>query len=580
MSELKLPAQIGKYELQELLGGGMSRVYRARDTVIGRTVVVKILTEQASKDAEAKARFLREARVAGNLAHDNVISVYDFGEDNGQPYMVMEFLRGDDLRTLIKTNRIGDMHTRLRTALQIARALEYIHSHKIIHRDIKPENIHVTTNGVVKLMDFGIAKAENTQLTRPGFTLGTPYYMAPEQVRGQQVTNLVDIYAYGVLFFELLAGVRPIEGDTIERIFYEILYHPVDLKPLEAVNAPKAVENLIARATSKDPAQRPQGFGEVCAELERVLRKMERGAGAAEEAEPAAAPAATPVATAAPAPAKAAPKPGAMTARGEAKSASKADPKMIAIGIAGILMMAAAIALYFWKPSPAELSTTLTTPTGEMVLVPAGAFLSGPERRSVTLPAFYVDKTEVTNAAYGKFCSATNRPRPSEYRANRLEYPVTNISFEDASAFAKWAGKRLPTALEWEKAARGSDGRLFPWGNERDPKRANVRDDTLRPEPNLMPAASNPLGASPYQALNFLGNVWEYVDEPQAPTAGAMKAFSTVLKPPPAASEPWFAIRGGAYDLPLLDNALWDSQSVPARHRAFNIGFRCVKDAK
>jgi eukaryotic-like serine/threonine-protein kinase len=274
---MQLPARIGKYELVELLGGGMSRVYRARDTVIGRSVVVKILTEAAAQDPEAKARFLREAQVAGNLTHDNVINVYDFGEDQGRPYMVMEFLRGEDLRSLIKSSRIGDLNFRLRLALQLARALEYIHSNKIIHRDIKPENIQVTGSGVVKLMDFGIAKAENSQLTRPGFTLGTPFYMAPEQVRGQEVTNRADIYAFGVLLFELLSGVRAIEGDTVERIFYEILYKPLDLTPLETAGVPQPLPDLVAVCTSKDPAQRPHSFAEICATLERILRRLEQG---------------------------------------------------------------------------------------------------------------------------------------------------------------------------------------------------------------------------------------------------------------------------------------------------------------
>src|SRR5690349_9257926 len=131
---LTLPARIGKYELQEFLGGGMSEVYRAKDTVIGRTVAVKILTEEGCADSEVKARFLQEARMAGNIEHANVISIYDFGEDEQQrPFMVMEFLRGDDLKKLIRANRTGDMRDRLRIALQTARAIGFIHSQKIIH---------------------------------------------------------------------------------------------------------------------------------------------------------------------------------------------------------------------------------------------------------------------------------------------------------------------------------------------------------------------------------------------------------------------------------------------------------------
>jgi serine/threonine protein kinase len=206
---VQLPARIGKYELEEFLGGGMSHVYRARDTVIGRTVALKILTEAGCEDAEAKERFLAEARMAGNISHDNVLSIYDFGEDDQHhPFMVMEFLKGEDLRHAIKGGRTGGVREKLKIAVQVARALEYIHTQKIIHRDIKPENVNLGPTGVVKLMDFGIAKTEGLQMTRAGYVLGTPYYMAPEQVTGANVTEQVDVYAFGVLLFELMTGAK------------------------------------------------------------------------------------------------------------------------------------------------------------------------------------------------------------------------------------------------------------------------------------------------------------------------------------------------------------------------------------
>ena len=597
---MQLPARIGKYELVELLGGGMSRVYRARDTVIGRSVVVKILTEAAAQDPEAKARFLREAQVAGNLTHDNVISVYDFGEDQGRPYMVMEFLRGEDLRSLIKSSRIGDLNFRLRLALQLARALEYIHSNKIIHRDIKPENIQVTGSGVVKLMDFGIAKAENSQLTRPGFTLGTPFYMAPEQVRGQEITNRADIYAFGVLLFELLSGVRAIEGETVERIFYEILYKPLDLKPLEVAGVPQPLPDLVAVCTSKDPAQRPQSFAEVCATLERILRRLEQGpvtstgVGVPKPAQPAHTPAApVPAASTQPAPTRPAPARPA-PARPPAPSAPTPPPAFTSLASRKrsdllIVVAAAAVVLLlviFWlylrssaSGAPA-LHSALTTPTGDMVLVPAGPFLSGSEKESVEVPAFYIDKTEVTNSAYRRFCNQRGRTLPENFPPSRPDYPVVNVSYFEAHSFAHWAGKRLPTALEWEKAARGTDGRAFPWGDAPDASRANVREDPPRHEPRLMPAASIPQGASPYQALDMAGNAWEFVNEQADPTPAALQAFAHLLDPPPTAEEQWAGIRGGSYDLPLLNEALWDDNIIPARHRSFNIGFRCAKDAQ
>lgn len=567
---MQLPARIGKYELEEFLGGGMSHVYRARDTVIGRTVAVKILTEAGCQDEEAKARFLAEARMAGGISHDNILGIYDFGEDDQhRPFMVMEFLRGEDLRHAIKNGHLGDLNGKLKVAVQVARALQYIHERKIVHRDIKPENIHLTTNGVVKLMDFGIAKTEGLSMTRTGYVLGTPYYMAPEQVTGQNITGQVDVYAFGVLLFELLAGVKPISGDTVERIFYSILNEPLKLEPLYAAGVPQSVCDLVSHCTAKDQAARPQGLAPVCAELERIMADVQAPTQVIPQAQPAAPPA----------PAKPAPAP-----------APAVNWKLTA---AGAVLLAGGLGLYFaLRPGPAgktaappatatapasaapAMAASLSLPSGDMVPVPAGSFLFGQDKQPVSLPAYYIDKTEVTNGAYGAFCKATGRPLPAAFPADKPDDPVVNVSFVDAHAFADWAGKRLPTAREWEKAARGSDGRLFPWGSDRDLTRANVNTNTIKP------ANDYPAGASPYGALQMVGNVWELVDEVGTPSDRAMEYFSKVVKPAPSRDEPWYTIRGLCFsnkDLP--DGALWDSTTVPARWKDANIGFRCVKDA-
>ena len=268
------PTRIAKYNIDQYLGGGMSHVYKATDSVLGRRVAVKVLTESAAKETESKARFLQEARLASNISHENIIAVYDFGEENGLPFMVMEFLEGESLRQALDHGAAGDLRRKLEIGLAIGRGLEHIHGKQIVHRDIKPENINVDTTGRVKLMDFGIAKAQNLKLTRAGFTLGTPYYMAPEQVMGQQVTAQTDVYSFGVLLYEMLAGARPFLGEGYEKIFQQTLHEAPNTQPLKDAKVPEPVIQLVMRLLAKQPAQRPAGFGAVCSEIEGILGRL------------------------------------------------------------------------------------------------------------------------------------------------------------------------------------------------------------------------------------------------------------------------------------------------------------------
>ena len=264
---MQLPHRVGKYELLECLGGTSAQVYRARDCNLGRTVAFKILSESGLADRETKTRFLGEARLTGNLTHENVIAFYDYGEVEGCPFLVMEYLDGDSLRGQIREARAGDLRAKLAVARQIAGALAYVHSRGIIHRDVKPDNIRIDAVGRVKLVDFGIAKSDDLSVTGAGFTVGTPYYMAPEQVRGWKPTHLVDIYAFGVLLYELVTGMRPFESQSVDEIFDLILHQTLDPAPLESAGAPAALAHLIQELTDKDPAKRPQDF---CAVVQRI----------------------------------------------------------------------------------------------------------------------------------------------------------------------------------------------------------------------------------------------------------------------------------------------------------------------
>jgi eukaryotic-like serine/threonine-protein kinase len=550
------PQAIGKYRLDKFLGGGMSHVFLATDTVIGRPVAVKILTPAGAADADTKARFLREAQLAGGLSHVNVMSVYDFGEDQGAPFMVMEYLRGEDLRSAIKNGRAGDLLNILKMASQIARGLGYIHSQRIIHRDIKPENIHVGEDGNLKLMDFGIAKTKDLNLTQAGYTMGTPYYMSPEQVLGKDVTHLVDIYSFGILFYEMLLGSTPIRAETVEQLFYAILNVPIDLDPLARAGVPERIRTIIGRCVAKNPQERPQDFDEVRREIEAAIADIERP----------------------PAPAVEPPPP----------PPPKSSARWLIPAAAGAVVLIV-VAYFAFRPreqaapapqKPAPPAAVLSTPTGEMVLVPAGQFLAGKDKAPASLPDYYIDKTKVTTAAYGRFCREKGRPLPAGFPEDKPGLPAVSITFTDAQAFCGWAGKRLPTGLEWEKAARGTDGRAYPWGDQRDPQRANVADNPSLSEHVLAPVQSFTNGASPYGALQMAGNAFEFTDAMRPPSPGAISAFSKLLTPPPTAEEPWYEMRGGAYDIPLVENVTWEWGNVPARYKAPDIGFRCAKDVK
>ena len=453
---MELPARIGKYELQEFLGGGMSHVYRARDTLIGRTVAVKILTEAGCQDAEVKARFLAEARMAGNLTHDNVLGIYDFGEDDQhRPFMVMEFLRGEDLRHAIRNGHTGDLRNKFKIALQVARALEYVHTQKIIHRDIKPENIHINAAGVVKLMDFGIAKTEGLAMTRAGYVLGTPYYMAPEQVTGEKITEQVDVYAFGVLLFEMLTGRKPIDRRCRGA---DLLQHSE--RAAEAGAAARV--RGAAVGVRPDRAMHGEESGGAAAGLRRGVcgtGGFARGLGCAHRG-------------------------AAFDARAGITAAvcSRASkPRWIIPAILALIAVGAGVYFATRPKAPVPLAKTLDSKGGSMVLVDAGEFLVGEEKRRDSLPAFYIDRTEVSNREYAQFCAETKHALPRDFAAGRLDLPVVNVLISDARAFAAWAGKRLPKSREWEKAARGKDGFLYPWGNAAEPARANVGSGTLLP---------------------------------------------------------------------------------------------------
>jgi predicted Ser/Thr protein kinase len=258
---------IGRYELVEKLGqGGMGVVYRAFDPLLQRVVAVKLIAALEA-DQELRERFFREARAAGQLSHKNIITIYDLGEHEGQPFLAMEYLEGQDLQQRMTSPAPMSLARKLELAIEICEGLEYAHLHGVIHRDIKPANIFITNGGIAKILDFGLARLITSELTNSNMMMGTLNYMAPEQVRGERADHRSDIFSAGVVLYEVLGGRRAFEGDSFGATLYKILEEvPVPLRELDE-NLPPELIAIVERAIEKPRESRYQHMGEMLRDL-------------------------------------------------------------------------------------------------------------------------------------------------------------------------------------------------------------------------------------------------------------------------------------------------------------------------
>ena len=224
---LAKPSRIGAYDIVDLIGrGGMGTVFRGMDPRIGRQVAIKMLTV-AEQDPDILARFYREAKYTGSLQHQNIVTVYELGHQDGIPYLVMEYLEGMSLEAMIGSGRPIPVAEKLGIILQVCSGLTYAHKHNLVHRDIKPANIMILGDGTVKIVDFGIALLGHSQLTRTGHVVGSLNYMSPEQLNGNvEVDARTDVYSTGVVLFQLLTGVLPFEGGSTAATLRKIVQDP------------------------------------------------------------------------------------------------------------------------------------------------------------------------------------------------------------------------------------------------------------------------------------------------------------------------------------------------------------------
>src|SRR6058998_3502702 len=249
--------RVGKFELHELIDeGAMGAVWKAYDSVIRRYVALKLLSANVGRSPDARARFLREARAAGALQHPNIVTIYDLGEADGQLFIAMELLDGGDLSSLIASSEPLALERKLDIVIEVLQGLSYAHERGVIHRDIKPSNVRIASDGSVKIMDFGIARLQSVDATGSGAIIGTPTYMAPEQITNGAITPATDVFSVGCMLYELLCYQRPFEAESVHGVLYQVL--TTDPKPLRtmAPSIPAALERVVGKALNKVPEER------------------------------------------------------------------------------------------------------------------------------------------------------------------------------------------------------------------------------------------------------------------------------------------------------------------------------------
>lgn len=622
--------QLGKrYEILSLVGrGGIGIVYKAKDYILDEIVALKVLAPGLSMNQEIVERFKQETKITRRLIHDNIIRIYDIGKFDSRWYISMEYVEGKDLKTIIRERGALSVVETTGVIKQVLSALEVVHENHIINRDIKPQNILIRNDGVVKIGDFSIAKATDLNgLTNPDVMIvGSPEYMAPEQIKGERIDARTDIYSVGIVLYELLTGRLPFESDTLIAIAYKQIFElPLPPKKLNP-QIPVWLDNITRKCLAKNPQDRYQQVKELIADLEthrvpRIDFEQEEDKIIISQK---------------------------TFLKFKKLIICSIISIFIAIGITGYLLhkynknqntlqitrkdaidntkklTMLQTKLQELEKIKQELETQINTtneklqktesekmkllaelqtvkplvqkgsPSG-MILIEAGEFIMGSDnildaqpQRKVYVDSFYIDKYEVTNEEYVEFLNSIGKHEgyidlDSGYckiekingvytvKKGYEKYPVVEVSWNGANMYAKWAGKRLPTEAEWEKAARGVDGRKYPWGDTFDRNKCNTN---MR---SVMSVGSYPEGASPYGCQDMAGNVWEWVADwyssdyyknsplinPQGPHSGTQRVW-----------------RGGSW-LGNKATTQCDVRNYLSPESTKNTGgFRCAKDYK
>ncbi len=600
----------GRYRILENIGeGGMAVVYKASDLNLDRFVAIKFILLHRSGSDTSLVRFKQEALALAKLSHPYILSIFDIGDFEGRPYLVMEYIPGGTLKDMLKGKPIPWVRAAQITA-SLARALETAHSKGIIHRDVKPANILMANGRDPKLSDFGIAKLilddETTNdLTGTGRGIGTYKYMSPEQGKGH-VDARSDIYSLGIVFYQMVTGRIPFDADTP--------LHAMILKSTEklpnprqyAPSLPAHIEKILVKALAREPEDRFQTMRQFADTLEGRTAITDP----IDEDKTKTVNVLSPI-----------------FGNGKNRFSGALIAVVLLLCCGGSFIGAYQFIPAIFTPAPTSTRTPSPTPratntprftptptpfpeeftndTGAtMRLIPEGEFTMGgndgyaDERpiHLVYLNAYYIDKYEVTNSMY-EACvddGACNPPQETSSMTNPryygnsqfADYPVIYVNWYQAETYCEWRGARLPTEAEWEKAARGTDGYKYPWGNSFQCRNGNF-DDLMRLDGYVIPGGPNcdgykdiaPVGlfdsgSSPFEIYDMAGNVWEWVADWYDRDYYSDPSYKN---PQGASSGNGRVARGGAWDVANTKNLLATRRVSFDPSTAGNyLGFRCA----
>jgi serine/threonine protein kinase len=536
------------FRVERVLGtGGFAVVFRVRDLDLKRTLAVKVLNPDIITSPKVRERFEREAETIAHLSHPNIIPLHFVGRREELLYLAMPCVEGGTLADRMKSSGMLPAGETVRIVTEVASALEYAHSRGVVHRDVKPQNVLLDSDtGRCLVTDFGIARTEHaTSLTSSGFIVGTPAYLSPEQLNGDHGDNRSDIYALGVMAYEMLTGRLPFEGPTPTAILMRRLEGPPTPVSSLRTDVPPSLDRVIAKCLELESADRLQSAAGILAMLDAGLQ------GGTEPMAP--------------------------------SGSSRARPRFSTqkLGWLGILLVAAAGgALVLSRQFRQVAATSSLHAVSDLVPIPAGEYLIGSDTgpanarpaHQVRLSAFAVGRHEVTVREYGEFVRATHEAPPWVGTPSDSSLPVTRVVWSATDKYCHWRdpdGGRLPTEEEWEAAARGVAGRATPWSEQRTGPRANLASAKLGA---VAPPGSFPLGDSPEGVEDLLGNVWEW-------TSSAMTAYPGGAALPDSLRR-YRVIRGGAFDTPDRVATTWfrgfNRPDAPAIELA-TTGFRCAR---